>query len=249
MCRPTHFGVTYTINPWMEPKGGRAHRPCSRRVPRQWAAAPPRVPRPGAEIELIPAVGPARPGVHRQCRGGARRQGAARAVPPSRTPPEEPHAGRRPARSRPAAYPCVREAARGPVLEGAGDCVFDATRNLSGWATARAPMRRRGSTWTSDIFGVEVVALELADPRFYHMDTALCPFDRRRGDLRPGCVHARGPRRHRGTRAGGPAHRDLRSSDARRLAANTVCIGKDFRALGLQRTACALVLGGARLPA
>ena len=27
----------------------------------------------------------------------------------------------------------------------------------------------------SDMFGHEVVALELADERFYHMDTALCP--------------------------------------------------------------------------
>jgi N-dimethylarginine dimethylaminohydrolase len=26
-----------------------------------------------------------------------------------------------------------------------------------------------------DMFGTEAIALELADPRFYHMDTALCP--------------------------------------------------------------------------
>lgn len=30
----------------------------------------------------------------------------------------------------------------------------------------------------NEAFEVEVVALELANPRFYHMDTALCPLSR-----------------------------------------------------------------------
>ena len=31
-----------------------------------------------------------------------------------------------------------------------------------------------------EAFDVEVVAIELANPRFYHMDTALCPLSRGR---------------------------------------------------------------------
>ena len=62
----------------------------------------------------------------------------------------------------------------GIVLEGAGDCVWDATRSLF-WmgygprsdAAARDPV--------AETFDTDVVALELVDPRFYHMDTALVP--------------------------------------------------------------------------
>jgi len=60
------------------------------------------------------------------------------------------------------------------TLEGAGDCVFDATRRMF-WmgygprsdATAHDPV--------ADMFGVDTLALELVDPRFYHLDTCFCP--------------------------------------------------------------------------
>jgi N-dimethylarginine dimethylaminohydrolase len=62
----------------------------------------------------------------------------------------------------------------GIVLEGAGDCVWDPTRNhfWMGYGQrsdvgARPIVERE--------FGVDVVALKLADARFYHMDTALRP--------------------------------------------------------------------------
>jgi N-dimethylarginine dimethylaminohydrolase len=58
--------------------------------------------------------------------------------------------------------------------EGAGDCIWDATRGhfWGGFgqrssAGALAVIRRT--------FGQEVVPLELASPRFYHLDTCFCP--------------------------------------------------------------------------
>src|SRR5262249_35409428 len=58
------------------------------------------------------------------------------------------------------------------VLEGAGDCVFDGTRNLF-WRGSGQRSARDARHAVADLFGVEVAALELADARFYHMDTAL----------------------------------------------------------------------------
>src|SRR5262249_61233663 len=60
------------------------------------------------------------------------------------------------------------------ALEGAGDCVFDHTRNMfrMGYGPRSDAAAR---DVVADEFSVEVAALELADPRFYHMDTALCP--------------------------------------------------------------------------
>ena len=60
------------------------------------------------------------------------------------------------------------------VLEGAGDCVFDQTRNLF-WMGYGPRSDAAARHVVAEQFGHEVVALELADARFYHMDTALCP--------------------------------------------------------------------------
>ena len=134
----------------------------------------------------------ARSRVHRQRRGRARPQGAAGALPSSGAP------------ARGAAF-------RGGVPDAAGarrwsircascrraSCskapatacsITPAT--CSGWATASARMRRR-SARSRSCSGVEVTPLELADPRFYHMDTALSAAAARRGDVRAGGVHRR----------------------------------------------------------
>jgi N-dimethylarginine dimethylaminohydrolase len=71
--------------------------------------------------------------------------------------------------------------------------------------------------------GVEAIALELADPRFYHLDTALCPLSG--GDLiylpsaftapALAAIRQRVPPRQR---------IEIGIEDASRLAANAVCI-------------------------
>jgi N-dimethylarginine dimethylaminohydrolase len=65
----------------------------------------------------------------------------------------------------------------GVVLEGAGDCVFDRARNMF-W-TGYGPRSDRGAAALIErAFAVDAVPLELADPRFYHLDTAFCPLAR-----------------------------------------------------------------------
>ena len=118
----------------------------------------------------------------------------------------------------------VRKLPPDVVLEGAGDCVWDETRKLfwMGYGPRSDAAARHA---VADTFGQDVIALELADPRFYHMDTALCRAPGRRGHVSARCLHqgravtpsARGSRRSSASRS--PAR------TARRLAANAVCLG------------------------
>ena len=117
----------------------------------------------------------------------------------------------------------VRKLPEGLVLEGAGDCVFDATRKLfwMGYGP-RSDARQRP---VEDMFGQDVTALELADPRFYHMDTALSPLPG--GEVmylpRPSPRPAGGEIRDR---VAAPQRIELGIEDGSRLAANAVCLGR-----------------------
>ena len=63
---------------------------------------------------------------------------------------------------------------QGVFQEGAGDCIWDADRGHF-WA-GYGPRSSQGSiTAIRRAFGQEVVALELASDRFYHLDTCFCP--------------------------------------------------------------------------
>jgi N-dimethylarginine dimethylaminohydrolase len=60
------------------------------------------------------------------------------------------------------------------AFEGAGDALPDHARGViwcgHGWRTSR-----RAPALLENIFGRRAVALRLVDPRFYHLDTCLCP--------------------------------------------------------------------------
>jgi N-dimethylarginine dimethylaminohydrolase len=63
---------------------------------------------------------------------------------------------------------------QGVFQEGAGDAIWDADRRLF-WA-GFGPRSGRGSLSVIErTFGQEVVGLELASPRYYHLDTCFCP--------------------------------------------------------------------------
>ena len=63
------------------------------------------------------------------------------------------------------------------MLEGAGDCVWDQARNLF-WMGYGQRSDAASRYEVAETFAAEVVSLELADARFYHLDTALCPLPR-----------------------------------------------------------------------
>ena len=75
------------------------------------------------------------------------------------------------------------------------------------------------------MFGQQVLALELADPRFYHMDTALCPLSGGEVLYLPAAFMREGLAEIRARVA--PEDRiEIGERDGCRLAANAVCIGE-----------------------
>ena len=90
---------------------------------------------------------------------------------------EEPHVARFFAELRAAgSLERLIELPPGVTLEGAGDCVWDATRRLF-WIGYGPRSDASGSRSMQEVFGTRVVELELVNPRYYHLDTCLCVLD------------------------------------------------------------------------
>jgi N-dimethylarginine dimethylaminohydrolase len=84
------------------------------------------------------------------------------------------------------------------------------------------------------MFGQDVVALELADARFYHMDTALAPLPGGEVMYLPSAFTAAGLAAIRERVA--PHERiEIASEDGRRLAANAVAVGSTLIMSGCGR--------------
>jgi N-dimethylarginine dimethylaminohydrolase len=137
--------------------------------------------------------------------------------------PEEPHfeAAFRALQAR-GILDAVRTLPNGLVLEGAGDCVWDDARNLFWMGYGRrSDVRSRDAV--EETFAVKVIALELVDPRFYHLDTALCAMPRGEFMYFPGAftAAARAAIRERVE----PSDRiELTAGDACHLSANAVVL-------------------------
>jgi N-dimethylarginine dimethylaminohydrolase len=176
MCPPEHFAVTYAINPWMNPEhwardAMRSHRTAKQ----QWddlvaalvsnganlyaMASPPG--HPDLVFTANAAVVLDRKALLARFRHGERRG-------------EEP------------VYAAVFQALQvagfidqlvrlpdGVVLEGAGDCIWDPARGLF-WMGYGFRSDIRAATCVEKTFSQTCLPLQLADPRFYHLDTALC---------------------------------------------------------------------------
>ncbi len=227
MCRPDHFAVAYTINPWMDPQSwARRNRALAAAARRQWDGLYRAMRNEGAEIELVPAM-PNLPDLVFTANSAVVLDGKALLA-------RFRHAERRAEEPQFEAVfrrlherGLIRAVHKLPehlVLEGAGDCVWDQTRNLF-WmgcgqrsdAAARDTVERE--------FGVEAVVLELVDPRFYHMDTALRPLPGGELIYYPNAFTALG-RSEICRRVDADKRIPIKFDDARRLAANAVSIGR-----------------------
>jgi arginine dihydrolase len=226
MCRPDHFAVDYAINPWMNPESwARESKILVDASRREWTALHRALTGLGAAIELVPPalylpdlVFTANAAVVLD-----RKAVLARFRYPERRGEEKPfETGFRTLQAR-GLIDTIAKLPRHLVLEGAGDCVWDRTRNLF-WMGYGPRSGREASGPIEDVFGVDTVALELADPRFYHLDTALCPLSHGEVMFVPEAFTREGLARiHESV---GPAQRiEVPMADACRLAANAVCVG------------------------
>ena len=227
MCPPRHFAVTYRINPWMDPEawadGGDALHATAAR---QWAALRRALAAHGAAIDTV-APAPGLPDLVFTANAAVVLDGKAllaRFRHPERRG-EEPlfEAGFR-ALARRGLIADVATMPDGVALEGAGDCIFDARRRLF-WMGSGFRSDPAASAVVERQFGLRCVPLSLADPNFYHLDTALCALPCGGVIYHPGAftpdalasLHAEVA----------PADRiALEPADAARFAANAVCFGR-----------------------
>jgi len=229
MCRPEHFAVSYTINPWMDPASwAREDRALAATSQREWAGLLDAMLDAGAKIHLVPAV-PRLPDLVFTANAAVVLDGKALLARfrHAQRQGEQPHfaAAFRRLQGR-GLIDTIRTLPENVALEGAGDCVFDHTRNLF-WMGYGPRSDAAAREHVADAFGVEVLALELADPRFYHMDTALCPLTN--GEV----IYVRGAFTPAGRaviaeRVAPDQRIELAADDAGRLAANAVSIGTDI---------------------
>jgi N-dimethylarginine dimethylaminohydrolase len=226
MCRPDHFAVDYAINPWMNPKSwAQESNILVDASQREWMALYRALAGLGAAIELAPST-PHLPDLVFTANAAVvldRKAVLARFRHPERRGEEEPfERGFRALKAR----GLIDRALTLPgdlVLEGAGDCVWDRTRNIF-WMGYGPRSDRDAASPIKDIFGVDTVPLELVDDRFYHLDTALCPLTRGEIMFVPEAFTPQGLARihERVARLHSIA---VPMEDACHLAANAICVG------------------------
>ena len=225
MCRPEHFAVSYTINPWMDPKLWARDVGAHAAAEREWGALYRKLTKLGAAIELLAPV-PGLPDLVFTANAAIVLDGRALLAHfrhPERQR-EEAHfeAAFRALQAR-GLIDAVRKLPKNLMLEGAGDCVWDARRKLF-WMGYGPRSDVSAARAVEDLFAQDVVTLELADPRFYHMDTALAPLPGGEVMYLPTAftAAARGVIRARVA----PHERiEIAMEDGCRLAANAVALG------------------------
>jgi N-dimethylarginine dimethylaminohydrolase len=177
MTDPAWFDVAYEINPWMRPAAWRADAASNARAARvAFDALRVALKEAGAEVRLIDGA-PGLPDMVFPANAGIvldRRALLSRFRPVERRGEEALFAAAFEALRREGIIDEVAQLRPGLFQEGAGDCLWDASRGhfWAGWGQRSS---RAAADAAAAFFGHEVVALELASPRFYHLDTCFCP--------------------------------------------------------------------------
>jgi ornithine--oxo-acid transaminase len=213
MCPPTHFDVSYAINPWMDVavKVDRA------RAQRQWDALVATLRDAGAEVQTL-APHPSLPDLVFTANLGLVDGDtfiAARMRHPERRD--------EPAHAEPwfrAHGYTVRHLSEDVVQEGAGDGLpFEGTL-VGGYRT-----RSSASSYVdiARLTDAPILPVELVDERFYHVDIVFCPLDARSALLAPTKVDAESARLIAELV---PDPILLTDEEAEQFSANTVVVGR-----------------------
>ncbi|WP_020475562.1 dimethylarginine dimethylaminohydrolase family protein [Zavarzinella formosa] len=176
MCKPDFYGIEYEINPWMN----RLVVADSTVAARQWEALHQTLVDLGVEIDLIDPVKGLPDLVFTANAGLVCRS----LFIPSKFRHE----------ARQGEEPCFTAWAKSRgweivsvpgdhYFEGAGDALFCGETLFAGY---RFRSDAFGHQWIGERLGVEVLPLELADPRFYHLDTCFCPISATQAIWYPG---------------------------------------------------------------
>ncbi len=165
MCPPDYFGIEYEINPWMNVRVGSD----TERSRRQWNALRGTLEELGVVVDRIEPV-PGLPDlvftanagvvfrnlfISSRFRFGVRQGESAYYEDWARQRGFD-----------------VATLPEGWHFEGAGDALFCGETMFAGY---RFRSDVKSHQWVGERLGVEVLPMELVDPRFYHLDTCFCP--------------------------------------------------------------------------
>jgi N-dimethylarginine dimethylaminohydrolase len=165
MCPPDYYGIEYEINPWMNRQVGSD----AVRSQAQWRALHDTLRELGVRIERLEAVAglpdlvfTANAGLvfHETFVSSRFRYGVRQGETPYFDQWAREHGFD------------VVTLPPGLNFEGAGDALFCGETLFAGY---RYRSDARSHHWIGETLGVEVLPLELVDPRFYHLDTCFCP--------------------------------------------------------------------------
>lgn len=169
MCPPKLYDVNYVINPWM---AGNIHASSRERAAEQWQRLYEAVAQ-IAEVALIePQAGS--PDMVFTANGGLERNGTVvlSSFFHRERQGEEQHFRRW---FEQAGYDVVNIPRETP-FEGEGDSLF-AVDGFRLWAGYGPRTLQSSHHYLAEAWGIEVVALHLIDPRFYHLDTCFAPLE------------------------------------------------------------------------
>jgi N-dimethylarginine dimethylaminohydrolase len=177
LVEPTHFDVSYVINPWMEP-GRWASDPAQHHANAQAGAAAlaAALRAAGGVVELVAGV-PGLPDLVFPANAGIvldRRVLPARFAHPERQGEEAPYRAAFEAFVARGLLDEVGTLPEGCFQEGAGDCIWDVRRGYF-WSGFGQRSAARAADEIAAYFGQTVQRLELVSPRFYHLDVCFCP--------------------------------------------------------------------------
>jgi N-dimethylarginine dimethylaminohydrolase len=177
MTDPRWFDVSYQINPWMRPDAWQADAARHQRAARRsFAALAAALQAAGASVEIIDGA-PGLPDMVFAANAAVvldRRVLVGRFRPAERRGEEARYLAAFKAQQARGLIDEVAQIAPGLFQEGAGDAIWDARRG-NFWTGFGQRSDRAASAAIATFFGRDVVPLELASPRFYHLDTCFCP--------------------------------------------------------------------------
>lgn len=174
MCAPQHFAVTYSINPWMDPKAwaDSGSAALAATAARQWGDLTEVLTAQGAAIDLVEPVADLPDLVFTANAAVVLDRTALlarfRHVERQGEQPVFASAFRQLAER--GLVDHVREFPDGLAHEGAGDCIWDRHRKLF-WMGAGFRSDVAAAPVIAETFGVACLPLALADANFYHLDT------------------------------------------------------------------------------
>jgi N-dimethylarginine dimethylaminohydrolase len=174
---PAHFNVSYVINPWMKPGDWAADPAGHQREARaSYDALRAALSAAGAHVEIISGV-PGQPDMVFPANAAVVLDGraiVARFACAERQGEEEPYRAALQAYVDRGMLDEVSIFPQDCFQEGAGDAIWDVTRQTF-WAGYGQRSIFAATEELAHFFGKRVVALHLATPQFYHLDTCFCP--------------------------------------------------------------------------